>query len=464
MQEAVLPQSLEQNILTLLCFSDCCAPLLRTKITAQLFSSPTYGLIAEKAIEFIDKYRTTPKEHTPDLVEAHFDDLPTIRQIIFQMKETLKEINEQFVIDQLDRFITIRQWQDTLDHAAEALYQGNLEQAQEIIDKRPQEVQKDIGINSKNLAQLLACLEPTPTKDLFSTGITALDTLHVMPAKKTLFLMIAASNRGKTWFMIQTAKEALLERKCVVYVTLEMSENKIMQRFLQSWFSLSKEESLVLKVPCFTKDTLGRLIQIDHNTLQRPSLFDTSKKALLVKKLASLQTRPPFIVKEFPTSALTVYQLRAYLRYLKDVEHIIPDMVIVDHADLMSIDSKNLRVDTGRLYKDLRGLAVEENFALVTATQGNRDSSDAKLVTERHVAEDYSKIGTSDCVITYSQTKEEHKLAVARIYVQKARDTMNASTVFISQAYGVGQFALDSVIMSNVATEEVTRVSGEGID
>lgn len=123
-------------------------------------------------------------------------------------------------------------------------------------------------------------------------------------------------------------------------------------------------------------------------------------------------------------------------------------MLIVDYADLMYLDAAHLRVDTGRVYKELRGLAVEYNIAVVTASQANRVGESVKLLTRKHLAEDFSKVAISDNVVTYNQTVREAKLGLARLYVDKARNDRRGDTVLITQNYNSGQFCLDSALLS----------------
>jgi len=135
-----------------------------------------------------------------------------------------------------------------------------------------------------------------------------------------------------------------------------------------------------------------------------------------------------------------------------------PDLTIIDYADLMKLDAAMLRVDTGRLYRELRGIAVSKDTAMVSASQGNRESETANVVRKTNVAEDWSKIGTADGVLTYSQTEEEHRLGLARLYAAAMREAEDQYLVLISQAYKIGQFCTDSTMMSAHVINEMIRV------
>ncbi|MFH1738370.1 MAG: hypothetical protein ABIH23_05135, partial [bacterium] len=105
---------------------------------------------------------------------------------------------------------------------------------------------------------------------------------------------------------------------------------------------------------------------------------------------------------------------------------------------------RDYRIALGSLYKDLRGLAVERNIAIATASQTNREFAGKKLITGRGVAEDYSKIATCDTIITYNQTEAEMRLGTARLYVDKGRNEEAKFSVMIAQSYKTGQFCLRS--------------------
>ena len=165
------------------------------------------------------------------------------------------------------------------------------------------------------------------------------------------------------------------------------------------------------------------------------------------KKIKATVSGKDLIIKAFPTSSLTMQGFELYLDALERVHKFVPDVVCFDYPDLQKIDVDSLRTELGAIFKEHRGLAVRRNYALVTVTQGNRESAKARVTTDTHVAEDYSKIATADTVITYSQTNEEKRLGLARLFVANARTEEDKFTVLITQQYQMGQFAIDSVRM-----------------
>jgi hypothetical protein len=164
------------------------------------------------------------------------------------------------------------------------------------------------------------------------------------------------------------------------------------------------------------------------------------------------------VVKGFPTGTLTVRELDAYLDMLHRTQNFIPDILIVDYADLMKTDVNNLRQSLGRLYIDLRGIATKRNLALVTFSQSNRLGKDEDMVDVTHVAEDWSKIGTADLILTYTQTKAEKEHNLARIYVAASRNDMDGFTIAITQNYNLGLFVIDSALMIGSVSDLIKKI------
>jgi len=208
-------------------------------------------------------------------------------------------------------------------------------------------------------------------------------------------------------------------------------------------------------------DERGYMTDVSLETLDLGRVLTFTDEGIirtLQHKLTTQLRNPTLIIQQFPTGQLTMDMLRSYLENLQAYNHVFPDVLIVDYADLMYLDSAHLRVDTGRIYKDLRGLAQEYNIAVITASQANRQGENTPLLTRKNLAEDFSKVAISDNVITYNQTVNERKLGLARLYSDKARNDRRGDTVLITQNYNLGQFCLQSALVRGNYTETIENV------
>jgi len=127
----------------------------------------------------------------------------------------------------------------------------------------------------------------------------------------------------------------------------------------------------------------------------------------------------------------------------------------------MSLDSSNLRLELDQLFKELRGIAVKRNIAVAVVSQSHRSAEKIKQVGAGNVAESYSKNFHADCIITYSQTDEELKMGLARLFVAGGRNDEDKFTIVISQNYAMGQFAIDSNLQIGNYWDLVGRASEE---
>lgn len=454
-RENKLSGALQENILTLLCFDTEACPLIINSVDIGLFESEVYRTIAERAADYYRKYKKAPAEHLPDLLEE-FLDSPK-RSVVGMYTDAVSDIfnlaegiNRKYVLDELEKFVRQQSLKRSVIEAAEALQKGRSDVAEKALRDG---LGTKLAVFEKGTLLSKALENPElydPTVDLIRTGIQPLDRDGICPAPGELYTVMGLPNRGKTWWLLSIGKFAALQRKKVMHVSLEMSELKIARRYAQAFFSMTRRKES-FEVTVLIADDKGRFEGYKRKKMRRrPALTDKGAIDKLKRRNQRLGNKlDRIVVKQFPTNQLTTEGLSAYLQMMMQEEGFHPDMLVIDYADLMKVDTANIRVDTGRIYRDLRGLAVEHNIAVVTASQSNRSGEDQRILTMKNFAEDYSKAGISDNVITYNQTKEEEALGLARLFVVKARDEKRGQTVLISQAYSSGQFFLDAMHMGD---------------
>lgn len=446
-----LSGALQENLLTLLCFDDLNCKIVRAALTPQHFESSVFKEVAGHALDFIDQYGETIKDHLPDHLEGilNGDDArkaEAYRRLVDNLFQSRDSINSDYIIKQLHKFVRQQNLKSSLIRAVESLEAGNVDQAEIEMQKglNTQSVAFESGL-SLSKAEDVGSILDTPEEEGFELGITELDHHGIHPRRKELLAFLAPRGRGKSWFITHCAKQALLQRWSVVVVTLEMSEKRYAARMLQSFFSISRREAEV-KVTRLVHGRNGELEDIIQDKIIRTTMKDEDiREKLVTKTKREFNRRPPFRIKEFPTGQLTVAGLKAYLDGLQRFENFTPDLICIDYPMLMEIDSKNLRIELGKINSDLRGIASERNCAMVVVAQGNRESETATNVIGSMAAEDISLLATVDIMITYSQTAAEKALGLARLFVEKARNEESKMSVLITQAYAIGQFCLDSV-------------------
>lgn len=449
-EERRLSGAIQENILTLLCFDDKNCKLIRHALTPQLFESAVFREIAGHAIDFIDQFAEAIKDHLPDHLESILkgDDArkaTSYKKVVDQLFLNRDSVNAEYVLKELRNFIRAQNLKSAFVKAAEAFDEGNVDRAELEMQKglNTQIVTFDSGLNFSDPKQIGGILHQLEEPG-FNLGIAGLDQVGIIPRRKQLMMFVAPRGRGKSWSCIHVAKMALIQRWSVAIVTLEMSEASYAGRFLQSFFSIGKREARH-RIAKFVHGRDGELQEIIHEEIERITLRDPDIEKILRGKIKrEFGRRPPLVIKQFPPQSLTVEGLEAWLDGLERFQNVTPDLIIVDYPMLMKHNATNKRVELGAIVEKLRGIAVARNAAMFAPWQGNRESEDATTVTGSMAGEDISVLATADVLLTYSRTTAEYKLGLARLLVDKNRNDIDKFSLLITQAYGIGQFCLDS--------------------
>jgi replicative DNA helicase len=447
---------LQENLLVLLAFDDERAVIIRNTIDIGLFGGQ-YRQIASRVYDYIDRYKAPPKDHLPDILDDKLNaenkrEAELYVDVITSINDAKDTINSEYVMTQLATFVkrqSLRTVAVELTKELQRDTEDSLAKAEELISKAQEQAVTlfDPGLRLDDKKRALDFLDLA--NDGFPTGIAELDKRGFVPTRKEYWQLIANTKKGKSWMLMHLAKMAVIHRMKVAHVTLELSQERTAQRYFQAFFSISKRQEK-FNITKFQRDELGRISGFDTKVLEPALTFDDPKiRSKLEKKIDQHGARhlQNIFVKEFPTGQLTLKQLKAYLDNLERVERFTPDLLVIDYPDLMKTDPSNLRASLDDIIKGLRGIAVERNIAVAGVSQTNRGSARAKDVHIDSISEAFTKVQHADTTITYSQTKAEAELGLARLAIGAGRNDNSNLTVVISQNYGTGNFVVDSVVL-----------------
>lgn len=467
-----LSSAKQEALIALLCYDTTPGgPSFLLAIVPPEQYDPYYRDLAEQAALHIEKYGRPPGEHTIDLILTLKERNPESADIydkIFQSLQVTKDgVDREFVIAEASLFARYQRLKRGVTTAvkhlqqgvgegeileAEAALRGSLEATVNLVDP---------GCFIHDTKRSLAFLDKR--HEAFPTGIKEIDQKGLGPGRKRLHVMMGQTGMGKSWWLIHLAKQALLHSMSVVYVTCELSEMDVCQRYIQSVLGLSTEPDEKCVYRIFESDELGRFEKMTQKTVKAKGSFkDEGIRVYLEKKVGALRRRAPLVIREFPSGTLSANELEAYLDHLAMVHSLVPDLLIIDYADEMQIDENNYRLSVAALYRRLRALAQKRNLAVATASQGNREGGKVKIQRTSHLAESHAKGTIADIVITYNQTDSEHELQLARLFMAKGRSARDRFTILISQAYELGQFVVDSAGMVTRYWDAIHDLNGDG--
>lgn len=220
-------------------------------------------------------------------------------------------------------------------------------------------------------------------------------------SRKTLNIALAGTGVGKSLFMCHVAAAALREGRNVLYITMEMSEERIAERIDANLLNLTMDE---LKV-------------VDRD------IFETRIDKLKKK------TQGKLIVKEYPTASAHAGHFRALLEELKLKREFTPDIVFIDYLNICSSQRMKAGANVNSytfvkaIAEELRGLAVEYNVPIVSATQTTRSgyaNSDPGL---EDTSESFGLPATADFMFALVSSEELENLN--QIIVKQLKNRYN---------------------------------------
>jgi len=219
---------------------------------------------------------------------------------------------------------------------------------------------------------------------------------------KTLNIALAGTGVGKSLFMCHAAAAAMSQNKNVLYITLEMSEERIAERI----------DANLLNVP---------IDQLEH--LSKDMFTDR------VKKVAD-KTTGKLIIKEYPTGSAHSNHFRALLNELKLKKKFIPDIIFIDYLNICS--SSRMKSMGGAINsytyiksiaEELRGLAVEFDVPVVSATQTTRSGYSNDDVGLEDTSESFGLPATADLMFALISNDELN--ANGQILVKQLKNRYN---------------------------------------
>jgi len=222
---------------------------------------------------------------------------------------------------------------------------------------------------------------------------------------KTLNICLAGTGVGKSLFMCHVAGAALAEGRNVLYITMEMAEERIAER-------------------------------IDANLLNVPiDQLDKMSKDMFTNKVSDLarKTSGKLIIKEYPTGSAHAGHFRALLNELKLKKQFEPDMIFIDYLNICASSRMkgmggaiNSYTYVKAIAEELRGLAVEFDVPIFSATQTTRSGYSNSDVGLEDTSESFGLPATADLMFALISTEELEGLG--QLAVKQLKNRYNDPT------------------------------------
>ena len=222
---------------------------------------------------------------------------------------------------------------------------------------------------------------------------------------KTLNIALAGTGVGKSLFMCHVASSVLLQGKNVLYITLEMAEEKIAERIDANLLNVNIQDITDLPKQMFE----GKVQNLSE------------------------KTQGTLIIKEYPTASAHSGHFKALLQELALKKSFRPDIIFIDYLNICSSSRYKAGSNVNSysfikaIAEELRGLAVEANLPIVSATQTTRSGYGSSDVELTDTSESFGLPATADLMFALISTEDLEPLN--QIMVKQLKNRYNDPTV-----------------------------------
>ena len=390
---------LETTILKNLVYSEEYTRKVLPFIQADYFSDNKEKIVFKLVSEFINKYKTLP---THEALVIDLTDSKTLNDVeVKGALNLLEEINQnkkepteqQWLVEQTEKFC-----QD------KAIYNAIMESVSILDDTKST---KSKGEIPKLLSNALGVsFDSNVGHDYINDSSSRFDFYHKQESRipfdidllnkitkgglpnKTLNICLAGTGVGKSMFMCHVAASCLSQGKNVLYITMEMAEERIAERIDANLLNVSMND-------------LHTMTKSDYDRK-----FDTLKS----------KTHGKLIIKEYPTAAANSLHFRSLLNELHLKKNFQPQIIFIDYLNICA----SSRIKPGAnvnsysyikaIAEELRGLAVEFNVPIVSATQTTRSGFSNTDVGLEDTSESFGLPATADFMFALISTEELEQL------------------------------------------------------
>ena len=408
-----MTQTIERTTLSNLVFNEEYCRKVLPFIKPDYFDIKEERVVFNEIVNFVEKYKRMPSQISLEIeVDSRKDLTEDQHKNIVEIIKTLDstEVDMEWLVDTTEKFCKDK-----------AIYNAIVDGIS-IIDGKDKNRGADAIPNILTDA-LAVCFDNAVGHDYFDDSEKRFDFYHKVEERipfdldffnkitkgglptKTLNIALAGTGVGKSLFMCHMAANCLSQGKNVLYITLEMAEERIAERIDANLMNISMEDL--------------------HDLPKK--MFD-SKIESIAKK-----TNGKLIIKEYPTASAHSAHFRGLIKELAIKRSFKPDMIFIDYLNicassrLKGASNVNSYTYIKSIAEELRGLAVECDVPIMSATQTTRSGFTSSDLGLEDTSESFGLPATADFMFALISNEELDKLN--QIVVKQLKNRYNDPTV-----------------------------------
>ena len=438
-------QTIERTTLSNLVFNEEYCRKVLPFIKPDYFDVKEERVVFEEITNFVDKYKKIPTKISLEIeVESRKDLTEDQHRKIVDIIQTLDstDVDMEWLVDTTEKFCKDK-----------AIYNAIVEGIS-IIDGKDKNRSAD-AIPSILTNALAVCFDNAVGHDYFDDSDKRFEFYHRVEERipfdldffnkitkgglpnKTLNICLAGTGVGKSLFMCHMAASCLSQGKNVLYITLEMAEERIAERIDANLMNVSMEDL--------------------HDLPKK--MFDDKIENIMGK------TNGKLIIKEYPTASAHSAHFRGLIKELAIKRSFKPDMIFIDYLNICASSrlkgaaNVNSYTYIKSIAEELRGLAVECDVPIMSATQTTRSGFTSTDLGLEDTSESFGLPATADFM--FALISNEELDALNQIVVKQLKNRYNDPTVNKRFVLGVDR---SKMRLYDVETKEQEDLVDSGQD
>lgn len=408
-------------------------PLVCGRISAkwepELFRSKWANIVGDWCSKFYGQYREAPKGNIQGMFESWAsrhkdkDTVALVERFLSGLSEEYedlaKESNSDYIIDLAAKHFTRNKTAKLAEQIQGDLDSGEVEQAtKRIASWGAVEIGEGAGVDVMMDEQaIIAAFEEKREPLINYPG--ALGTFFKDAFERDSFIaFLAPEKRGKTWWLIDVAFRAMLQRKRVaVFSVGDMSQNQMMRRLMVRASRRPLKACKVNYPKDITMDGDRAIVSTEVKEFDQPldpkAAWDACR-AVMKGKVKS--DKSYFRLSTHPNSSISAKGIESILRSWER-DGWVADVVVIDYADILMMPDggDEARNQINATWKQLRSLSQKFHCCLVTATQSDAAGGYEEILGRKNFSEDKRKFAHVTGMLGINQTDDEKRDGVYRL-------------------------------------------------
>ena len=459
MKREVVNNLNERDFVTSIIMSDKCCQVLIPFIKLQYFECDYTRVIVQWVIEYYKKFKMSPKRDVMSLYRVHCDEIQddSLKDLILTYLQKLSETNinnEDYLLDQSRDFLDYRALTNYTEDLKACLNTRSMEKAREI-----QSGYRKVSVAETNEVSLLSLDDANIIKQALQKVDEELFTLPDAMAgvfgkihRNDFIAILAGMKKGKSWALSDLALRAMQQRLNVVFVSMEMTREEVVQRFWKMMFGAKSGliQPGLIETSRFVED-------LSESGKYKIELIDINVKDNVGKSVEELQKQlraqnnymGNLRIIAYPAFSVSVNDIQNRIEELAQ-EGFIADVVVIDYADITKPvgGGSELRNQLDATWKALRAFAMKFHCCVITASQTNRAGLNSSIVSAETISEDIRKLAHITSMVSLEQTPKMYKNHIMRIRNIAMRNGQTSGPCVFPQALGLGQFVFGKPILA----------------